>query len=71
MDLCKFTRARNMTFGSRREWHTFARALLEKGIVQRYDKKITSGRDTRIVDGYRILDLEGLQRFISPRLVSC
>jgi hypothetical protein len=50
-----------MRFCTRRAWHTFARRLVAKGLVRRYDKKV-KGMGGRIVDGYRIIDQGGMER---------
>ena len=61
MQLSTYTKSIDKWFGSKKAWHTFARQLVAKGLVKRYDKKLGSGE---IVDGYIIIDLEGLKAIV-------
>ena len=58
MDLCEYTRSIGKRFGSRRAWHTFARDLERRGIVEMYIKTTKHGEK---VDGYRVVDEPALR----------
>ena len=65
MNLSTYTQSIGKKFNSCRMWHRFARGLVKRGLVERYDRTVRG----RIIDGYLILDLEKLKTVVRGKFL--